>query len=97
MTAATEVFIIVWVIASLVAVGLLIADLLRTVRRRTPSGVHGRDSELHRRRVETEAAVEEHDIDGMFDAIAAYRRRSGRRAIGDELADELARSNYDDA
>jgi hypothetical protein len=96
MTTATEIFIIVWVIASIATVGLLIAHLLRTAGRRMQSRAHGGDTELHRRRAETEAVAEEHDIDDMLDAIAAYRRRGGRPDIGEELAAELVRSTYED-
>jgi hypothetical protein len=40
--------------------------------------------------------VEDTDIDDMLDAIAELRRRNGRRAIGEELADELMRGTWDD-
>jgi hypothetical protein len=33
----------------------------------------------------------------MLDAIAEHRRRCGRRAIGEELADDLLRSTWGDA
>ena len=39
---------------------------------------------------------EKHDIDDMIDAINEHRRRAGRRDIGEELADELLRSTWDD-
>jgi hypothetical protein len=55
-----------------------------------------RDSVGDRRRAETGAEVEAHDIDDMIDAIAAYRRRRGVREIGEELADELLRSTWED-
>jgi hypothetical protein len=96
MTAATEVFIIVWAIVSIATVGLLIAHLLRTAGRPTQSRARGGDSELHRRRAETEAVAEGHDTDDMLNAIAAYRRRGGRPDIGEELAAELVRSTYDE-
>jgi hypothetical protein len=96
MTAATEIFIIVWVTVSLAAVGLVTAHLLRTAAGRTQSRAHGGDSELHRRRAEAEAVAEQHDIDDMLDAIAEYRRRGGRPDIGEALARELVRSTYDD-
>jgi hypothetical protein len=54
-----------------------------------------KDRESDRRRAETEAEVETHDIDDMLDAIAAYRRRAGRRDVGEELADELMRGTWD--
>jgi hypothetical protein len=53
------------------------------------------DSDLHRRRAEADAEMEEHDIDDMIDAIAERRRRPGRRDIGEELADELLRGGWD--
>ena len=31
-----------------------------------------------------------------LDAIAEYRRRAGRRDIGEEIADEMLRSTWDD-
>lgn len=43
---------------------------------------------------EAMADVEEHDVDQMLDAIAERRRRSGRREIGEELADELIRGTW---
>jgi hypothetical protein len=42
------------------------------------------------------AQTEEHDVDQMLDAIAERRRRTGRRDIGEELADELTRGTWDD-
>ena len=53
----------------------------------------------HRRRqgvdYEAMAEVESHDVDDMVDAIAERRARSGRRPIGEELADELLRGTWD--
>jgi hypothetical protein len=40
---------------------------------------------------QAEAEVEEHDIDDMLAAISVYRRRAGRRDVGEELADEFMR------
>ena len=54
-----------------------------------------KDRETDRRRAQAEAAVEEHDIDDMLAAISAYRRRAGRRDMGEELADELMRGIWD--
>jgi hypothetical protein len=88
MTMTDGLFITFWVIASVAAVAVLIAHMLRTVSERKPSG---RDSELHRRRAEADFEIEEHDIDDMLDAIAEHRSRAGHRAIGDELADDLLR------
>jgi hypothetical protein len=81
----------------------VIAQVARLVARRRRkahagrvSGGRHRDSSLHSRRVATEAEVEDTDIDDMLDAIAELRRRNGRRAIGEELADELIRGTWDD-
>jgi hypothetical protein len=52
----------------------------------------GTDRESDRRRAQAEAEVEGHDIDDMLEAISAYRRRAGRRDLGEELADELMRA-----
>jgi hypothetical protein len=40
--------------------------------------------------------IEAHDTDDMLDATDEYRRRSGRRSIGEELADEWTRSTWDE-
>jgi len=93
MTLTAGFFIAFWVLASVAVVGLAIAHR-RMVGKRKPSGGHRRDSELHRRRAEAEAEIEEHDIGAMLDAIAERRRRSGRREIGEELADELLRERW---
>jgi hypothetical protein len=69
--------------------------MLRTVEKRTVGG-HRRERDLHCGRAEADAEIEEHDIDDMLDAIADYRRRAGRRDIGEELADELLRSTWND-
>jgi hypothetical protein len=55
-----------------------------------------KDRDIDRRRAEAEAEVEGHDIDEMVAAISAYRRRAGRRDVGEELADELMRGGWDD-
>jgi hypothetical protein len=55
-----------------------------------------KDRECDRRRAQVEAEVEGHDIDDMLDAISAYRRRAGRRDLGEELADELMRGTWED-
>jgi hypothetical protein len=39
--------------------------------------------------------VESHDVDDMLEAINAYRRRAGRREVGEELADEVVRGTWD--
>lgn len=48
----------------------------------------GRDYE---RMVDIEAS----DTDAMLDATNEYRRRAGRRSVGDELADELTRGTWE--
>ena len=55
-----------------------------------------KDRESERRRAEAAAEVEDHDIEDMLDAISAYRRRAGRRDLGEELADELMRGTWED-
>jgi hypothetical protein len=42
------------------------------------------------------AEIEAHDMDKMLDATDAYRRRRGGRSVGEELADELMRSTWDE-
>jgi len=39
--------------------------------------------------------VESHDVDDMLEAINAYRRRAGRREVGEELADEAVRGTWE--
>ena len=41
------------------------------------------------------AETESHDVDDMLDAIHDYRRRTGRRDVGEEMADELLRDAWD--
>lgn len=89
------IFVIFWLTASVASVALMIVHMRRTVVGRRP-GLHRRDGEVHWRRAQAEADVEEHDVDGMLDALNEYRRRAGRREIGEELADELLRSSWDD-
>jgi hypothetical protein len=89
------IFVISWLAASVASVVLMVAHMRRTVDERK-SGMHRRDSEVHRGRAQAAADVEEHDIDDMLDAIGEYRRRAGRRDIGEELADELLRSTWND-
>jgi hypothetical protein len=43
-----------------------------------------------------EAEIEEHDIDQMIDSLNDLRRRSGRREVGEELADEALRATWSD-
>ena len=42
------------------------------------------------------ADVEAHDIDDMLDAINERRQRTGRRDVGEELADEAMRGTWDE-
>ena len=53
------------------------------------------DDELHRQRAELDGAVEDHDVDDLIEAINERRRRSGRREVGEELADELLRGTWE--
>jgi len=53
-----------------------------------------RDSDLHRRRAEAAAEMEEHDIDDAIDAIIERRRRRRGRDVGEELGDELMRGTW---
>jgi hypothetical protein len=58
----------------------------------TTSSRHAhRDSDIHALRAESEAEMEENDIDNMLDAIAERRRAHGRPDVGDELARALLR------
>jgi len=91
----TPVLLIILSLAASVILGAgLIAYVLRTLKAAKPSSGHPRDSEIHSRRAQTQVEVEERDIDDMLDAIAEYRRRAGRREIGEELADEILRSTW---
>ena len=56
----------------------------------------GRDNELVCAQLEAEADMETHDIDDMLDAIGGYRRRQGRRDVGEELADDLTRGTWEE-
>ncbi len=89
------IFLISWLAASAASVVLIVAHMRRTVHDRKPAP-HRADSELHRGREQAAADVEDHDVDDMLDAIGRYRRRAGRRDIGEELADELLRGTWDD-
>jgi hypothetical protein len=62
----------------------------------TGPGPARKDRDIDRRRAEAEAEVEDHDIDDMLEAISAYRRRAGRRDVGEELADEVMRGSWND-
>jgi hypothetical protein len=67
----------------------------RFFARRAKAGVQRPDDELHRRRAESSVAVEAHDIDDLIEGINDRRRRSGRREVGEELADELLRGTWE--
>jgi Tfp pilus assembly protein PilX len=95
MTMAAVLFIAFWLAASVVSVALMIVHMRRTVAERR-AGTNRRDNEVHRSRAQAEADGEEHGVDDMLDAISEYRRRAGRRDIGEELADELLRSTWSD-
>lgn len=41
------------------------------------------------------AEIEAHDIEEMLDEINEHRRRTRRRAIGEEMADELMRGDWE--
>ena len=88
------IFLISWMAVSIASVTLIIVHMRRTVHDR--KATHRADSDLHRGREQAAADVEEHDVDDMLDAIDRYRRRAGRRDIGEELADELLRGTWDD-
>ena len=89
------IFIIFWLAASVISAARMMVHRRRTVDGRR-AGTDRRDGEVHRRRAQAEADVEEHDVDDMLDAIGEYRRRAGRRTIGEELADEFQRSTWSD-
>jgi hypothetical protein len=56
----------------------------RTPRPRRPRGLD----------YEAMAQIEEHDIEQMLDGINERRRRSGRRRLDEELADEAMRATW---
>ena len=74
----------VLLVACAVLLVVIVASLPAPPRRRR----HGLDYEAM-------ADVESHDVDDMVDAIAERRARSGRRPVGEELADELLRGTWD--
>jgi hypothetical protein len=84
-----------------VATGAIVVAMTRRHRREPGAAADGvarrprPDSDLHRRRAEAAAEMEEHDIDDVIDAIAERRRRRGRRDVGEELGDELMRGTWD--
>jgi hypothetical protein len=92
----TFLVILFWVAGSIAVLALLTARKMRKADKRQLADGRRRDSEIDGRRAEPDAEIEEHDIDQMLDAINEHRRRAGRREIGEELADELMRSTWDD-
>jgi hypothetical protein len=74
---------VVLVAFAVVLVVLVIALAHPPSRRR-----HGLDYEAM-------ADVESHDVEDMLDAIAERRARTGRRAVGEELGDDLLRGTWD--
>jgi hypothetical protein len=75
---------LVVLLACAVVLAIVVASLPTPPRKRR----HGPDYEAM-------ADVESHDVDDMLDAIAERRRRTGRREVGEELADELLRGTWD--
>jgi hypothetical protein len=43
---------------------------------------------------EAMAEVDAHDTDDMLDGISEHRQRTGRRDVGEELADDLIRGTW---
>ena len=74
----------VLLVACAVLLVVIVASLPEPPRRRR----HGLDYEAM-------ADVESHDVEDMLDAIAERRARTGRRAVGEELGDELLRGTWD--
>ena len=75
---------LVVLLACAVVLAVIVASLPTPPRKRR----HGLDYEAM-------ADVESHDVEDMLDAIAERRRRTGRREVGEELADELLRGTWD--
>jgi hypothetical protein len=71
-------------------VGGLVAFLLVSwaILPARPGGAQGLDYEAM-------AEIEEHDIDQMVAGLDELRRRTGRRSVGEELADEWRRTGWD--
>jgi hypothetical protein len=86
----TVLFIILWVVASVAMVAL---PTLVMMRRLTGTAEPTRATSVSPGPMSRSA---EHDIDDLLDAINEHRRRAGHRDIGEELADELMRSTWDD-
>lgn len=84
-------------VVALTASAVLAFVLVRRRRDRTAWRPNRRrDNELVRAQLEAEAEMETHDIDDMLDAIGGYRRRQGRRGVGEELADDLIRGTWEE-
>jgi hypothetical protein len=72
----------------LLAVAVLLVVLVASLPDPPSRRRHGLDYEAM-------ADVESHDVDDMLDAIAERRARTGRRAVGEELGDELLRGTWE--
>jgi len=84
-------------VLALPASALLAFVVLRRRREQTAwRPRRGRDNELVCAQLEAEAEMETHDTDDMLDAIGGYRRRQGRRDVGEELADDLMRGTWEE-
>lgn len=83
-------------IGVLAALGALIAIARARRSARRPKGPRHDDSPLHAGRMAVDAEVEDHDIDGMLDAINERRRRREARTLDEELADELMRGTWEE-
>jgi hypothetical protein len=91
------VLVVVGAVVVMLALAALVVARGRQATRMTDRARPRRpDSELHRQRAAAEAEVEDHDIDAMLDALNERRRRRQARDIGEELADELRRSTWDE-
>jgi len=75
-------------IAILVGCSVLLGGRPRREREPAAHLRHGPDYEAM-------SEIESHDVEDMLDGINEYRRRTGRRALGDELADDFLRSTWD--
>jgi hypothetical protein len=72
----------------LITCAVVLAMLISSLPARRHTAHHGIDHEAM-------ADIESHDVDDMLDAIAERRARTGRRDVGEELADELLRGTWD--
>jgi Tfp pilus assembly protein PilX len=90
-----ELVVTLGVLGATAVLGLLAGNRRAALESRR-SAAGQRDSSLHRQRAQAQADVESRDIDDMLDAISEYRRRAGQRDVGEEIADEILRSTWDD-